>query len=221
MTIVELIRDAFREGNLISVGDSPTGAQYTEAERILLTYITSLSGTEYGEDLATTPYESTDQTIPPNSRLLILETSPSSYALPLSPNNGQRVAVVDPRGYVTPLSPFVLSAEEGAIDDAAEASIESVADGVQWFYREDKASWVRVSELISSSTSPFPSEFDTMLVLWLSIRLGPRYGVQTRPESFAEYSRLLTIFKSRYRQKVEVDSEDALVRLSSTLRQVY
>lgn len=212
-TIQELVTEAFRENNLVQVGDTPEGAEYLEAESLLLRYITSLFGTELGEPLTNVVLDASSDSITSNSRVVVGDSLPASITLSSNPADGEQFAVVDPRGL---LAGLVVEAGEGTIEGAESVTLDTSASEYSWFYRADKADWSLVSPLSSESESPLPEEFDELLTLWLAIKIAPRTGAQTKPESIQAYQRVLKKFKARYKQGREASVESGLLNIPSS-----
>lgn len=75
-----------------------------------------------------------------------------------------------------------------------------------------------MADLTADDVSPLPSAFDDLLVTALALRLNPAYGAQTPQEMVDVFSRMRRLFKARYSQQREVNSEDALIYLPTRRR---
>lgn len=93
----DLIQSAYREGNLIPVGTSPTAAEQTEALDVLNRFINGIFGNEMGENLADWLFPAPQRTatvaanfpqFPGNSNLLL---GTSSAMTPYPPANSRVV----------------------------------------------------------------------------------------------------------------------------------
>lgn len=215
-TIRELVSDAFREGNITQVGDTPDGAQYLEAEKRLLSYIDSMWGAEVGENPTNTYYTDANQVIPRTPRVVVTEDVLSDIALPTSPMDGERFLIVDPSGYLSPSTSVTISSDPVTISGEPSVTLDTPLTSKHWFYRADKGEWVEVTSLTSDSESPFPKEFDDLLITWLAIRLNPRNGVATSEELLNTYRRMLKLFRARYSQTVHTDVEEGLLRMTGS-----
>lgn len=211
-TISEIVTEAFRENNLIQVGDVPDGAEYLEAERLLTRFIKSIFGSEFGESLKTISVSSSQDTLPINSRVLIDEDSPDVITLSELPQDGEQFAVLDPRGLLTSMT---IEAGGGTIENATSVTLDSTSPSYQWFYRGDKGNWYKVTDLTSEDDSPLPEEFDDLLSIWLSIRISPRMGAQTTQESATVYDAIKKKFTSRYKQSQEIQVEPGLLFMTN------
>jgi len=207
-TIRTLVTEAFRENNLIQVGDTPTGAEYSEAEKRLLRIISTLFGAGFGEPLTTDvlDYNTSDYGVEPNTRVLVTDETEATIYLRKIPNDGERFSVVDPSALLG-ASNIVISPLSGTIEGAATLTLSTNNLLREWFYRADTGNWVRVTDLTDASESPFPVEFDDLLIEMLAMRISPRYGTTTAAESAEVFRTMLKMFKARYRQTKEVRSE--------------
>lgn len=70
----------------------------------------------------------------------------------------------------------------------------------QWLYRSDLGQWLIVQDMAEDDEMPFPSDLDDLWICWLAIRLSPRYGKTTAPETANTAKTMMTTFKARYRQ---------------------
>lgn len=229
MTLVsDIIRDAYRESNLIAVNASPTTAEVDEGLRLLNRIIDSVYGFEAGEDYheiiigrndierpSGFPWysqvpDTVDWFVPDNARLILNLTSPQDLYLTPTPQDGTRFSFIDVSGNLS--SNNVVIYGNGRLIEGQDSVTVSV-DGAnqEYFYRADLGNWVRVSPLVESDDFPFPGKFEDLFVILLSMRINPRHGAEVDPQSGAELSRLLRSFKAKYRQSQEVGSEPALV----------
>ena len=210
-TIRQIVTEAFRESNLIQVGDAPDGAEYQEAEAKLLSFIRSVFGAEFGENLSSVRIEDTDVWFTPNTRVLVDEKTVPEIILPDRPMDGERFAAIDVRNVLSPTKTLTVKTRTGLINGTTQVVLNSPGEDVEWFYRADLNQWLPVTPLTSDSQLPFPSEFDDFFILWLAFRLNPRFGVETRPESVQAYQRIRKLFMARYKQKTAQPSELGLL----------
>lgn len=236
-TIRQIVIDAFREGGLVQVGLTPEADEFDEGLRKLQTIIASLYGNEGGSPLTSINYgkeglisafgKADDASewisayfVPPNSRLLV--NAEEGYTVYLNPNpaDGERVAVVDVAGNFGD-RPFIVSGNGRRIEGDTYTILETDLASKQWFYRADLGEWVLVSDLTADSSSPFPPEFDELLITSTAMRLNPRYQTQTAPETMMEWRRAKSQFRARYTQSKKVRSDIALVRLAANNGSAY
>jgi hypothetical protein len=220
-TIRNIVTEAFRENNLIQVGDTPDGAEYVEAEKLLVKFIYSLFGYELGDRLQN--FSEFDPTIklPPNSRIIITSESPSYVELRDDPKDGERFSVIDPEGLLSLSNTFEVRVPSGTIQWENLAVLNLGYIDATWFYRAETGNWFPVNNLTSDDESPLPQEFDDLLSLWLAMRIAPRMGAQTKPETVQVYSRIKKMLTSRYKQVVKENSELGLYRTLSSDYQRY
>lgn len=232
MTLIStIISDAFRESNLVAVGAAPTTAEQTEALRLLNRLVQGLYGNELGVPLQPLPFgEANVDTpeyintsmedfaggyVPYNTRLMCNLQSTKTVNLPPVPRNGARFAVIDvTENFAT--YPLIIEGNGRQVEGGTSLTLSTNGVNRQWFYRDDLGEWVRVSDLLTTDESPFPSEFDDLLIVGLAIRLSSRMGKPIDVMSTMAYSQALSKFLARYRQTSEKASEDALLFLPST-----
>jgi hypothetical protein len=222
---------AFREGNLIAVGTSPTAAEAAEALYLLNNLMYSLIGDIFGENLsdwslppantspvdARYPLDPLDEALPTtvypyppqNSRLVVKITAATTVYLPPSPNDGARLAIADAGS--TAAITLTINANGRQIEDAATLGVvPATTTAREWLYRADTANWVRIADLVAGDTPPFPAVFDDLLITGLAIRLASRYGLEPRSGTTEIFKAMLNKAKTRYAQpQRQVISEDA------------
>lgn len=229
-TISQIISDAYRETNLTAVGVDPTSAEQTEALRLLNRVILALFGYELGEPLypmalgqgnIDTPdnvpryMDDIIEFYPPeNTRLQCNLESAKTINLPPQPRDGSRFAVVDNSGNFSTYN-LTINGNGRLIEGADSIVLNTSGEQSQWFYREDTGNWAKLATLAIDDDSPFPEEFDDFLILKLALRINTRNGSALNPESQLILQQSVNKFVSRYRQVVEIPSEQALVRLPS------
>lgn len=228
--VYEIIKDAFREANLIPITQSPTLDEQTEALRLLNRFVRSVFGNEAGDKLQpfavgttnivtttslptynfTTPFY-----IPLNARLMANISIPTSLNLHPDPEDGSRVAVVDSTGNFATTN-LTLVGNGRKIDAANSIVLSTNLLQKEWFYRADLGSWMAISSLGLNDVFPFPLEFEDMFVIGLATRLNPRNGVTIDEQAMMNFKRQQNIFRARYSQSIQQASEEGLVRLSGT-----
>lgn len=239
MTLVsDIIRDAYRESNLIAIGTEPSGAQNDEALRLLNRFVASVYGNEAGERLQplvigrnniekpsgypwynTTPFEG-DWCIPQDARLILnLEEALTVYLDP-NPQDGQRFAVQDKSGN---LSTYNLTIEGNGRTITGDNSLVLDEDNsnTQYIYEQNSGDWRLISPLVETDTFPFASEFEDFFVIGLTLRLNPRNDVQIDGQSMESFKRYYRQFAARYSQTVETPSELALALLTGGYNLCY
>lgn len=231
MTLVsEIIRDAYRESNLIAISANPTDPENAEALRFLNRFVSGVYGNEAGEELKTIligsghirrpqgyPFydQVPDQTtwfLPQNVRMVLNLTAPQKIALDPNPQDGQRFAFVDVSGNLS-TNNLTIDGNGRKIDGGFFALYQTDGYSAEYMYRADLGVWLAVTPLLLTSTMPFQTEFDDMFVIAVAMRLNPRHAVTMDPQSSAVYAKLMRQFTAQYRQHQEVGSELGLLRL--------
>jgi hypothetical protein len=137
---------------------------------------------------------------PANSRIVCGITDATTVYFPEQPNDGARMAVVNAGSMAATLT---LDGNGRKIEAATTSTIVAgdLTSGQRaWFYRGDLGDWKRIAALVAATESPFPAEFDDMLICGLSIRLSPRYGHEPRQATMAMFQAQRKLFKTRYKQ---------------------
>jgi hypothetical protein len=239
MTLVsDIIRDAYRESNLVAIEATPTAAQQVEGLRLLQRLLEGVYGTKEGEELMDLPigrngisrpsgfpwYDvappATDFFVPPNARLVLNITAPLTVYLNPMPADGERFAVLDKSENLS-MNPLTVVANGRTIggDDSVVFSVNGTNS--VYMYRADLGDWTLVSPVIASSEWPFPKAFDDMFVILLAVRLNPRNDILTSSESVSYLKDVMNRFKAKYRQSRQVRSELALTQTPGVGRSRY
>jgi hypothetical protein len=236
MTLVsEIIRDAYRESNLIAITADPTSEEETEGLRLLNRIVSGTYGIDAGEELQVVPIgnnnisrpadypyynqvpEVTDWYVPQNSRLVLNLTASLTVYLPPDPEDGARLAIQDKSDNLATYNLTVV-ANGRTIGDATSVTLSTDGLNSEYFYNADSGNWAILSPLEADDTFPFPTEFEDLFVIDLAVRLNPRHGVTVDPQSSGRYFKVLKAFKARYRQHREAASELGLLRTSGIKR---
>lgn len=219
MTIASsLIQSAYREGNLIPVGTTPTPAELDEALARLNNNVDCYFGMELGEKLEDWNVPSKQRTAPvsahypftpfkddkpdavtlyppSNTRLVTHITGPTRVYFQQQPEDGARMGFVN----IGSTAFLTIDGNGRLVEGDFDIDIDP-PDPREWFYRADLGNWVRVVPLAFGDESLFPREFDDLLICDLAIRLSPRYGVDPRAGTVKTYKDKMDQLKSRYRQ---------------------
>lgn len=232
MTLVsEIITDAYRETDIISINATPTAAELAEGLRLLNRVRLSVIGNEAGENLEEYPigrnnvdapsgfpydqdYLYQDWFLPVNKRAVMNLETPFTLRLHPKPNDGARFGIVDASlNFAT--NPVTIDGNGRLVDGATSVVLNTNGYSGTWFYSAATATWDLVdASVLLADVWPFPPEFDSLFVTMLALRINPRHSLQMDPQSLAEYRRVLGQFKARYRQTVWANSELGLRRLS-------
>lgn len=224
-TVRDIVRDAFRETNILPLGAEPNAAQSAEAVRLFNGLISSMYGNDVGEQLEDWPLGNFDRQSHPivdfeqniwfiqnphiNRRLLATNEEARTIHFSQRPQDGSRMAFVDPYSRAS-LVPVTLHGNGRPIED--QEFIVMDQDGVNrtWFYRGDLGKWVRLSALSLDDNSPFPEEFDTYMALALAMRINPRYGRNMDEQSIAMFQKTHRNFVNRYLQSLPMQQNPIL-----------
>ncbi len=232
MTLIsDIISDAFRESNLTAIGTAPTTAENTEALRLLNRYINALIGTDLGEPLEDASVglnnitrQSGEQQLftsvidtsflPLNMRVIANPTEAQTIYLHPSPWDGARLGVTNPSNNLATYN-LTFNGNGKLIESGQSVVLNTNGLNREWFYRADLSEWVRLTSLTLVDSSPFPSEFDDVLILGLAVRNNPRQGIVMDAQSQSYMMAIRSKFKARYRQTKSMPSEQGLLRLSA------
>lgn len=233
MTLVSsIVRDAYRESNLIALGDEPSYDQRTEAMSRLQTSLSSVFGNEMGDPLTALPigrnnietpsgypgYDNvpfSDWFAPLNVRLVLNVTATTTINLHPRPQDGSRLALQDLSDNLSTF-PVTIVANGNLIEGSDTLVINESGFKASWFFRADLGSWERVSPLDWNDDFPFPEEFDDLFIASLAFRLNPRYGASTAPETVEAMTRVKRQFTARYKQQITKPVELGLIRTLGT-----
>lgn len=228
-TASELVKQAYRELNLVAANRELTSDQESEGLTLLNRYIDSLLGFELGELLFdwTTPPSTTSPTParfpqfptprdlasdvwpypPPNVRLLLRLLSDTTIYLQQDPDDGARMLLVDLGNDTT--NNLTVNAN-GRLVKGADTITDTPSNLNQQllFYRADLGNWQVIADLALTDNSPLPSKFDDLLALGVAKRLAPRFGKSLTAEAVTDHRRLLRLMKSQYRQEVQMPSKN-------------
>lgn len=225
MTLISsLITDAFREGNILPLGIAPNANQTTEALRLHNQNISSVYGSDAGENLTDWPLGSFDadepgfvdprapyavQRPPINQRLIATNAAALTAYLTPYPQDGSRMGIVDPFGRLAAF-PVTLDANGRTIEGTPTKLLNVNNTAQEWFYRADKGDWVKLTALIAGDENPFPNEFDIFFSIGLALRLNPRYGREMDPQTATVFKAVRTQFVARYLQSRPLQIDDSL-----------
>ena len=224
MTLVSsIIADAYRETNMLPLGKEPNDNQAAEALRLYNALVRSVFGNDAGEaledwalgsfglaDPACWPWTVEDRQYPPlNARIIATAAAAQTIYFSARPQDGARYGVVDPFGRLASV-PLTLDGNGRTIEGAA--SIAAATDGLnaEWFYRADLGDWRRLTSLLVTDENPFPDEFDAMFVIFLAMRLSPRYGRTLDEQSIAILKAGKRDFTARYLQSRPLSTDDSI-----------
>lgn len=230
MTLVsDIITAAYREGNIIPVGATPSGAEQIEALGVLNRFIASVYGLVLGEYLtdwqvpdvqrtggiaayppylpgALRPLIVPNNAFPAKNSRIVWDGSVQTVYFPESPQDGARMAFVKASGAGSTATPGNLTFDgNGRTIEGANTYVSSGVTSRGWIYRADLADWRALIALLYTDTIPFPPELDDLWIVDTAIRLAPRFGKQVAPETVLTHKRMMATLKTRYTQDVPID----------------
>lgn len=228
MTVTpDIITDAYRESNVLSIVEVPTEPQADEGLKALRRIVSGVYGFEIGDPLMDWPIGNLglEETIiwtpdqwgypPPDTRFIASSNEAQTIILVPNPSDGSRIGIIDPLDRLA-AAPITISGNGRAIEGAADVTIDENGTVRLWLYRADTGNWVRVSELTGDPAEefPFPSEFDDFFITKLAMRINPRYGRSMSEESIAALNDTEQKLQARYRQDVTVWGDPAVAFLT-------
>ena len=226
MTLVsDIVRDAFRETNILPLGIAPNAAQTEEALRLLNSLVKSLYGTDAGELLTDRPLGCFGIEEQPraifesnlwgrhhrhiNQRLIATNEEPTTVHFTQRPQDGSRMAFIDPYSRASQ-APVTLDGNGRPIEGADSIVMNVDGESRTWFYRAELGRWLRLSNLQEADELPFPEEFDSFFTISLAMRINPRYGRDMDQQSIAEFQRNRRNFVNRYLQSLPIEQNAIL-----------
>lgn len=233
-TISTIIRDAYRESNLIPITSNPSSDEISEGLRVANRYIRSLYGYEIGESLTSIPIGKNNVSKPStfpgyqdqpdaqwyaplNSRLVLNLTSPQTVYLSPQPQNGARLVLIDKSSNLGTYN-LTLNGNGYTIDGSTSQVFSTNGLEKEYFFRADIGDWAAIFDLVTTDNSPFPQEYDDLLIVGIAMRLNPRNGVQMDSQSVAAYKSSLRKFRAQYGNTItEVSPEEGLLRTPGKL----
>lgn len=226
-TVSTIILDAYRESNLIAITATPTSNESAEALKLLNRYIRWLTIRQklwplnYGQANVDTPDFVCDSKpdidnsyVPENVRLTLNLESATTLNFPPNPQDGARIAIIDASSNLATYN-VTINGNGRTIEGGLTATLNTNGLSREWFFRQDTGNWARLIDLEEDGVSPFPSEFDDLLVTGTAMRINPRNGVAADPQSGQTYQQSLSAFRARYFQVRQARSDEALLRLPS------
>lgn len=231
-TIRQLIIDSYREAGIVATGEEPDADQLDEALRRLNVLYKSIFGNELGENLVVVNYgrdglvnafaiaedvsSEIDSTfVPVNTRLILNIAEAGTLYLDPNPRDGARMGVIDNGNNLATYN-VVIDGNGRKIEMVDTVTLNTNGVNREWFYRADLGSWTRKTDLLVGDPSPLPDEFDDLLISMLAVRINPRHGAETSNEMIETLKRARRMFRARYAQVTQQDSEMGLYRLPST-----
>ena len=231
-TVRQIITDALREAGIVPVGEDPDAAIFEEGLRAFSSISRTLCRAELGEPLKDVNFGDSGLTnayseeldlsseldsiyVPSNSRVILNIGSAETLFLNPNPRDGCRIAVFDSAGNVGTYN-VTLNGNGRLVESAKTVVLNTNGVSGEWFYRADTGNWMKVADLVDGDDSPLPEEFDDLLITYLAMRINSRYGATTSGETTETLKRIRRIFRARYSQINDQNSEIGVYRLPST-----
>lgn len=228
-TLQTIINGAYRERQVLDIGETPSAAQSAEALTLLQGIIARCIvqkpqsiitlGTPPTTGLKAsardfTPYLSS-LAMPHNTYIHANLTAATTIKLPFNAGDGSRLVFVDVGGNFATV-PLTLDGNGSLVDAAHSKVLSTNGQRADFMYRRDLAEWRSVSPLTASSTVPFPEEYDDMLVLLLAARILSRYGRALDDVSATLLQDMRARFDAQYRRTGSDVEMDALFETEYT-----
>lgn len=225
-TTTEIIKDAFRESNVIGVNATPTTPEQAEAMARLSSLISAVYGDDVGENFDDWMVGYENQYMPnyswtelqwrhliPNSRVLLNHTLTQTLWMPPRPYNGSRIRVIDVNSVLDTVS-VTLDGNGRLIENAGILNLTTAGLQKTWFFDSDTANWQAIATVAIGDDMPFPPEFDDYFIIKLAGRLNPRYGRSLNEMSIARLAEQQDMLESTYRQKRNMPTQQGVLRTS-------
>lgn len=222
-TLRMIVSDALRESGIIQIGSEPEAEEFAEGLRLLQVVIDNLIYEELGDRFenvtldSNTLDNSSTNILSANTRYFCNLNLSRTLYFPPDPQDGSRISIVGDFSS----APLTLNGNGRKVENFTSVILNTVGTDITWFYRNDLGAWKQMSVLTENNDSPFPGAFDQLLTTKLSLRLNPRYGVQTSPEIVDTMRNSFKKFKARYKTRKEVSVEEGLTRLSFTKNRMW
>lgn len=210
--VSDILRRAYRESNLIPLGQDPNAAQIVEGLELLNTLVLSTVDNEVSDGLEEVVIGGdfdqmellTDAYVPDNTRLVFnLEDGPIVMGLDPYPKDGQRFAIVDTSGNIS-TNTVTIDGNGRQIENASSVTLNTDYMNREWLYRADTGNWVVISALTEDSSMPFPTDFDDYFTIMLASRINPRYGQAIADDTRRMLQRARSQLNSRYNKTKEI-----------------
>lgn len=223
-TALAIITDAYRESNIIPVGQVPSTNHQNEAFTRLKALIASIYGNDLGAPLVDWPvgvedyqesmagWGSANWSYPqPNVRLVCNLGSAETVYMPFSPDNGARIAVLDRKGNFATYN-LTLHGNGRTINGADSVTLNTNDYNEGFIYRADRGEWVLLTALANvNANMPFADAYDDYFVTLLAARLNPRYGRALSQETTAWLAEMRNKMQAEHRQTRKVTADPGVL----------
>lgn len=229
-TVSQLITDAYQYNNIVALSVIPNAAEQAKALRYLNRIFRSVFGNELGDVLNS--WTLSDTGIKPsvadshslkyyspfkpdlNTRVVANVTSSVTLTLPTYPTSGARFALQDASKNLATY-PLTVNANGRLIEGAATVTVSTNGANLEWFFRDDIGTWVKVSDLALTDDFPLPVEFEEYFIMMLAMRLGASEDIDLNNQLVFVLKDVTKKFKARYRQTTEMGLDAGIINLTS------
>lgn len=235
--VSQLIRDAYRQSNLIGINTAVTTAQSDEGLRYLQRIVKASYGNDASEALQQLPLGRDNISrpsgypwynnnpggnwfVPKNTQLMCNLTESVQVYLHPYPDDGTRFGVNDISDTFASNN-LIINGNGRTIEDTTSVTLSTNGTDSQWFFQQSTGNWYKLTDLITTDPFPFPAEFDDYFITLLAIRLNPSYGSALDPQSDAAYKKAKREFVARYHQTIQTRSELGLIRMPNSTADRY
>jgi len=223
-TVGDLVRAAYRQENLVAVGQPLSTAQLAEGVSRFNSIWQGLFGRKFGEKLLLWPVppnptvnEARDWPLLPrnanipngawpypqqNSMLQVAVDGATTIYLKQLPSDGARMGLVN-IGTSFATNPLTIDGNGFLIDGATSLTLSAALTGpLFWFFRQDLGDWRRVTTLTDASESPLPSDFDDFWRCAVAMALCPMYGKNPQAMTVQTFKDGMAYGVGRYAQEM-------------------
>ena len=234
MTIQTIIEDAYRESNILPLGQSLETNELSDGLSRLQRLVDSWYGQVAGEyvydwfipkldrapDYALNPRDvyGLNRTQPQypgiNARLVLNLTSDFTVYFPKYPNDGSRMTFVN---VGDDTKTFTINPNQKNIEGSNASiaiNLQQVSSG-DYFFRSDTQNWQKIEPLTLAGESPFPAQFDDLMTSALARRLSVSNGQNPSPIIEEVYRRQMDAFRARYKQLTPTNITDNIGTIQS------
>ena len=231
-----LVKAAFREGNLIPIGQAPKPAEMVEGLSTLNSYMLSKFGTFVGNKLrdwripplqgtgtvhrtypllgaADLPLTPQFNLYPPINARVVWDGTERTVYFPERPQDGSVMGLIIASGAAANSAGTLTLNGNGLTINGEDTYTTEREDftPMRWFYRADLGDWLPVVTLAEADESLFPEDVDDFWITGVSIRLAPRFGKQVAEATVLRLREMTTLMRSRYAQSEPTTSGGELL----------
>lgn len=227
-TVAQVIRDAFRESNLVARDQNLSASEQAEGLRSLQKILDSTFGYEVGENLVSVylgfnnilqhqyemfeRFDTTDRVLEINTNLVCNLDSAETIYLPFNPSDGARLSIIDNSGNFS-TNNLTIETNGSRIEGQTQLILNTDNYSGSWFFRKDTNNWTKVVDLSLNDEFIFPRAFEDYFVITLAMRINPSYGMEMNEQSALRYRDVKGKLAARYAQDKQVFPELGVTQL--------